>query len=45
MRARRPWNRSRRTGAWIGMSIAAGVLLLAIPLLPSLRRYVRMETM
>ena len=46
MNAKRPWKRSRRTGAWVGASIAAGVLLLvALPLVPSLRRYVRMESM
>ncbi len=45
MRARRPWKRSRRSGAWVGISIAAGVVLLSIPLIPSLRRYVRMESM
>ncbi len=44
-----PWNRwtpeSRRRRAYMTAAVVLGALLLALPLVPSLRRYARLESM
>ncbi len=41
-----PWNRSRRNRrALVGAAFALGIAVLALPLVPSLRRYMVMESM
>jgi hypothetical protein len=40
-----PWNRTRRRRGILAAAIALGAIVLALPLLPSFRRYVRIESM
>ncbi len=42
---RRSWRKSGRSRTAVRAAIALGVVLLALPLMPSLRRYVLMESM
>ncbi|HET9594026.1 MAG TPA: hypothetical protein VFP65_00495 [Anaeromyxobacteraceae bacterium] len=39
------WKRTRRRRGLLAAGIALGALMIALPLMPSLRRYVRIETM
>ncbi len=42
---KQPWRKWRKNRVAIAAAIAVGIMLLALPLAPSLRRYAVMESM